>query len=273
MQGVAFERTVLMSTREVGADRSWLWLRGVTLEFHIIGNMASTGHDLTRPMSRHGQQIPSFELALALAWLVGELVNWRVGGWVGGWVGWLGWLAVWLAGWLVGWFTVQVAILRHPSRRLVASAGMAPFCSAKTWWLPHGHKGGSFFYARRIPGTPNKRFVSKEAFLIGMSTSCSDYSGKIFGFVPQKYPVTVDGRNPAPPKNPWNDDSLVNTNELRFSMVSKWCRILCIHSITMLVPTVRVRWVLLMSIWPICSIQASGFPETVQMSGTQAKER
>ena len=32
----------------------------------------------------------------------------------------------------------------------------------------------------------------------------------------------VDGRNPAPPKKPWNDDSLVNTNQQWFPMVSKW---------------------------------------------------
>ena len=41
---------------------------------------------------------------------------------------------------------------------------------------------------------------------------------------------TVDGRNPAPPKTPWNDDSLVNTNKQWLPMVSKWCRILSIHS-------------------------------------------
>ena len=40
---------------------------------------------------------------------------------------------------------------------------------------------------------------------------------------------TVDGRNPAPPKNPWIDDSPVNTNKW-FPMVSKWCRSLSIHS-------------------------------------------
>ena len=40
---------------------------------------------------------------------------------------------------------------------------------------------------------------------------------------------TVDGRNPAPPKKPWNDDSLVNTNQQWFPMVSKWCRISSIH--------------------------------------------
>ena len=41
---------------------------------------------------------------------------------------------------------------------------------------------------------------------------------------------TVDGRNPAPPKKPWNDDSPVNTNTQWFPMVSKWCRISSIHS-------------------------------------------
>ena len=30
---------------------------------------------------------------------------------------------------------------------------------------------------------------------------------------------TVDGRNPAPPKKPWNDDSPVNTNKQRFPLV------------------------------------------------------
>ena len=43
---------------------------------------------------------------------------------------------------------------------------------------------------------------------------------------------TVDGRNPAPPKKPWNDDSPVNTNKQWFPMVSKWCRVFSIHSIT-----------------------------------------
>ena len=41
---------------------------------------------------------------------------------------------------------------------------------------------------------------------------------------------TVDGRNLAPPNKPWNDDSPVNTNNKSFPMVSKWCRILSIHS-------------------------------------------
>ena len=34
----------------------------------------------------------------------------------------------------------------------------------------------------------------------------------------------MNGRNPAPPKKPWNDDSPVNTNKQWFRMVSKWCR-------------------------------------------------
>ena len=42
---------------------------------------------------------------------------------------------------------------------------------------------------------------------------------------------TVDGRNPAPPKKSWNDDSLVHTNKKLFPLVSKWCRISSIHSI------------------------------------------
>ena len=41
---------------------------------------------------------------------------------------------------------------------------------------------------------------------------------------------TVDGRNPAPPKKPRNDDSPVNTNKQWLPMVSKWCRISSIHS-------------------------------------------
>ena len=36
---------------------------------------------------------------------------------------------------------------------------------------------------------------------------------------------TVDGRNPAPPKKPWNDNSPVNTNKQWVSLVSAWCRI------------------------------------------------
>ena len=43
---------------------------------------------------------------------------------------------------------------------------------------------------------------------------------------------TVDGRNFAPPKKPWNDDSPVNTNKQWLPMVSKWCRISSIHSTT-----------------------------------------
>ena len=43
---------------------------------------------------------------------------------------------------------------------------------------------------------------------------------------------TVDGRNPAPPKKPWNDDSPVNTHKHWFFVVSKWCRISSIHSIS-----------------------------------------
>ena len=44
---------------------------------------------------------------------------------------------------------------------------------------------------------------------------------------------TVDGRNPTPPKKPWNDDSPVNTNKQWLPMVSKWCRISSIHSMAM----------------------------------------
>ena len=45
---------------------------------------------------------------------------------------------------------------------------------------------------------------------------------------------TVDGRNPAPPKKPWNADSPVSTNQPWFPMVSKWCRISSIHCIASL---------------------------------------
>ena len=31
------------------------------------------------------------------------------------------------------------------------------------------------------------------------------------------------GRNPAPPKNPWNDDSPVNPNKQWLPIISKWC--------------------------------------------------
>ena len=37
-------------------------------------------------------------------------------------------------------------------------------------------------------------------------------------------------RNPAPPQNPWNDDSPASTNKQWVLMVSKWCRISSIHS-------------------------------------------
>ena len=33
---------------------------------------------------------------------------------------------------------------------------------------------------------------------------------------------TVDGRNPAPPKKTWNDDSTVNTNKQRNHMMVMW---------------------------------------------------
>ena len=46
----------------------------------------------------------------------------------------------------------------------------------------------------------------------------------IFAFGPMLR-NTVDGRNPAPPKRPWNDGSAVNTNKQRFPMVSKLCRV------------------------------------------------
>ena len=42
----------------------------------------------------------------------------------------------------------------------------------------------------------------------------------------------MDGRNPAPPKKFWNDDSPVNANEPWFATVSKWCRMSSIHSTT-----------------------------------------
>ena len=41
---------------------------------------------------------------------------------------------------------------------------------------------------------------------------------------------TVDGRNPAPPKKPCDDDPPVNTNKQWFPILSKWCRISSIHS-------------------------------------------
>ena len=41
---------------------------------------------------------------------------------------------------------------------------------------------------------------------------------------------SMDGRNPAPPKNPWGDASPVSPNKRWFAMVSKWCRISSIHS-------------------------------------------
>ena len=41
--------------------------------------------------------------------------------------------------------------------------------------------------------------------------------------------ATVDGRNPAPPKKPWNDDSLVNDNQQWFPMVLKWCEMDFVH--------------------------------------------
>ena len=34
----------------------------------------------------------------------------------------------------------------------------------------------------------------------------------------RKWDSTVDGRNPAPPKKPWNDESPVNTNQQWFRM-------------------------------------------------------
>ena len=40
---------------------------------------------------------------------------------------------------------------------------------------------------------------------------------------------TVDGRNPAPPKKRWNDDSPVNINKQWICMVSKWCELDFVH--------------------------------------------
>ena len=41
---------------------------------------------------------------------------------------------------------------------------------------------------------------------------------------------TVDGRIPAPPRRPWNDNSPVFTSNYWFPIVSKRCRITSIHS-------------------------------------------
>ena len=40
----------------------------------------------------------------------------------------------------------------------------------------------------------------------------------------------MDGRNPAPPQKPCNDDSPANTKKEWFPLLSKWCRISSIHS-------------------------------------------
>ena len=48
----------------------------------------------------------------------------------------------------------------------------------------------------------------------------------------------LDGRNPAPPKKPWNDDSPVSTNKQLFPILSEWCRISSIHSRASLFATV-----------------------------------
>ena len=37
------------------------------------------------------------------------------------------------------------------------------------------------------------------------------------------FPATVDGRNPASPKKPWNSHCPASTNKQWFLMVSKWC--------------------------------------------------
>ena len=44
----------------------------------------------------------------------------------------------------------------------------------------------------------------------------------------------MDGQNPAPPRRPWNDHFPVNTSKYWLPMVSKWCRILPIHSMVLL---------------------------------------
>ena len=40
---------------------------------------------------------------------------------------------------------------------------------------------------------------------------------------------TVDGRNLAPPKEPWNDDFPANTNKQWSPMDSKWCEMDFVH--------------------------------------------
>ena len=57
---------------------------------------------------------------------------------------------------------------------------------------------------------------------------------KLWGRMGARGHHSVDGPNSAPPKpkNPWNDDSPVNTNEQRLPMVSKWCRISSTHSMS-----------------------------------------
>ena len=52
---------------------------------------------------------------------------------------------------------------------------------------------------------------------------------------PHKQSGTVEGRNPAPPKKRWKDESSVNPNKQWFPIVSKWCRISSIHSICLCV--------------------------------------
>ena len=50
-----------------------------------------------------------------------------------------------------------------------------------------------------------------------------------FCFMFLSHSHTVDGRNPAPPKKPWNDDPPANTNKQWFSMISKWCEMDFVH--------------------------------------------
>ena len=83
------------------------------------------------------------------------------------------------------------------------------------------------------------------------------------------------GQNPAPPKNPWNDDSLVNTNRPWCPMVSKWCRILSIHGMARVsicrLSVCRLRGLFVAIRWGICTHFCVNHGEVMARSSGQGE--
>ena len=69
----------------------------------------------------------------------------------------------------------------------------------------------------RVPAVPDLGLNAVEYFRSRAFSCWSDRQGMS---------PTVDGRNSAPPKKPWNHDSPLHTNKNGFPCFFRWCRIL-----------------------------------------------